>query len=331
MNALYTRALAAYEQKDYESAVPLLREAATVTDNPEQRERMLIRCAIALDGLARYAESLETIKEVLEFSPDSAAAWNNLGIVCQHIGKLDEARAAFERAYKLNPEQADPLVNLGAVCLRQSDPGNALQYLQLALELLPGHPAVHANLALTYAIFGRLEEAEDCLRLAVLYGFEEAPLIEEKISAMKNVRESILTQARLRDQAAETGSGAADGSERPDAADDRAGTADRGAVSDDPDDSGEIEDEASASAGEMDLLVLLENEMYSLAERCFAEQPPTTESERVRLTARMSALRPQIRLLRRALGMDEVTDSDTVRGINYMHDDSMYNDTASRG
>ena len=111
-------------------------------------------------------------------------SYYDLGIICQHIGKLDEARTAFERAYKLNPEQADPLVNLGAVCLRQSDPGNALQYLQLAVELLPGHPAVHANLALTYAVFGRLEEAEDALRLAILYGFENADVIEEKIAAI---------------------------------------------------------------------------------------------------------------------------------------------------
>jgi Flp pilus assembly protein TadD len=135
---------------------------------------------------------LETLKELLEHNPDSAAGWNNLGIVCRHIDRPDDARAAFERAYKLNPEQADSLVNLGAVCLAQGDPGNALQYLQLAVELLPGHPAVHANLALTYAVFGRLEEAEDSLRLAVLYGFEQAAGIEEKIAALKNVRDRIL-------------------------------------------------------------------------------------------------------------------------------------------
>ncbi|MBE0645037.1 MAG: tetratricopeptide repeat protein [Bacteroidetes bacterium] len=299
MNATHAKALEAYENKNFEQAIPLLRDAAEETADPALRERLLIKCGVALDDLGRHAEALETLKEVLEINGDSAAAWNNLGIVCQHIGKLDEARAAFERAYRLNPEQADPLINLGSVCLRQSDPGNALQYLQLAVELLPGHPAVHANLALTYAVFGRLEEAEDALRLAILYGFEQAPVIEEKINAMKKVREEIIAQVQLRASA----ENAAPGEE-----------------------TGEDGDDASvqpqASAGEMELLVQLENEMYSLAERRFAAEPAAGAEERARLTARMDALRPQIRLLRRTLGMEEITESDTVMGINYMRDDN---------
>ena len=189
------RALAAYERKDYEAAVVLLRDAAEAAESDGQRERLLLKCAMAQDALGLHADALETLKEALQLNPDSAAGWNNLGIVCRHIDKLDEARAAFERAYRLNPEQADPLVNLGAVCLRQGDPGNALQYLQLAMELLPGHPAVHANLALTYAVFGRLEEAEDALRLAVLYGFDQAEEIERKIAGLKEVRARILADA----------------------------------------------------------------------------------------------------------------------------------------
>ncbi len=301
MSAAYAKALAAYENKEFERAVPLLREAAEETADLAVRERLLIKCAMAQDECGRQAEALETIREVLELNPDSAAAWNNLGIICQHIGKLDEARTAFERAYKLNPEQADPLVNLGTVCLRQSDPGNALQYLQLAVELLPGHPAVHANLALTYAVFGRLEEAEDALRLAILYGFENADVIEEKIAAMKRVREEIIAQAQSR-ASAENAAPGGSVSERNADEEDEAG-------------------EAPASAGEMELLVQLENEMYALAERLYASEPAAGEEESTRVTARMAALRPQIRLLRRTLGMDEVTDSDTVMGINYMRDE----------
>lgn len=192
MKEIEARAIEAYEKKEYERALPLLREASDAASDDAGRERLLLRCAMAQDALGRYTDALETLKEVLGHNPDSAPGWNNLGIVCRHIDRMDEARAAFERAYKLNPEQADPLVNLGAVCLAQGDPGNALQYLQLAVELLPGHPAVHANLALTYAVFGRLEEAEDALRLAVLYGFDQAEAIEEKIAALKQVRERIL-------------------------------------------------------------------------------------------------------------------------------------------
>ena len=200
MDTVHLQALAAYEQQDYERAIELLRVAAARIEDAEERARLLVKCAIAQDVLGHHTEALETLRQTLELHPESTAGWNTLGIVCQHIGKLDEARAAFERAYALNPAQADPLVNLGAVCLRQGDPGNALQYLQLALEMLPGHPAVHANLALTYAVFGRLEDAEDALRLAVLYGFDQAEAIEERLAGLKAVREKILSGAGRDDE-----------------------------------------------------------------------------------------------------------------------------------
>ncbi|MDX9760200.1 MAG: tetratricopeptide repeat protein [Bacteroidota bacterium] len=200
MDSRQQHAIAAYEQQDYERAITLLFEAASATDEVEVRARLLVKCALSQDALGRHTDALETLQQVLDVDPDSTAGWNTLGIVCQHIGKLDEARAAFERAYRLNPEHADPLVNLGAVCLRQGDPGNALQYLQLAVEMLPGHPAVHANLALTYAVFGRLEEAEEALRLAVLYGFDQAEAIEERLAGLKAVRERILSGARRDDE-----------------------------------------------------------------------------------------------------------------------------------
>jgi tetratricopeptide (TPR) repeat protein len=297
----------AYENEDFETAIPLLREAVELTTDDPLRERLQIKCALALDAVNRHHEALELLHEVLRRNPESAAAWNDLGIICRHMEKYDEARAAFERAYKLKPDQADPLINLGSVCLVQGDPGNALQYLQLALEMLPGHQAVHANLALTYAVFGRLEEAEDSLRLAVLYGFDQAAVIEEKIAALKKVRDDMFVN--LEKRRAET-----------------AGSSDKEALmtagassSDDGEDAYEA---PPAAAEEMDLLVQLEIEMHSLAERRYGVESGMDHEELVRTVSRMNSLRIQIVLLRLGLGMDAVTDSDVVNGVNYMEDDT---------
>ncbi len=306
MNETQKKALKAYDNKDFNSAIPLLQAAAEAAGDALGREKLLIKCALALDALDRHAEALELLHEILRANPDSAAAWNDLGIVCQHIEKYDEARVAFERAYKLNPEQADPLINLGSVCLRQGDPGNALQYLQLALELLPGHPAVHANLALTYAVFGRLEEAEDALRLAVLYGFDQAETIEQKLAALKKVREELFADLEKKR--------AAD----PDAIEDQQAAIENRTSSDE--DKDEYVD-PPAAAGEMDLLVQLEKEMHTLAERRYGTESSASQEELVRIVVRMDTLRSHIRLLRRSLGMEEVSDSDLVNGVNYMNDD----------
>jgi len=189
-----TEALQAYENRDFEKAAALLETALREADSPEQREQLRLKLASAHDELKRYPSALEVLKEVLEENPSSAAAWNNIGVICRRIGKLDDARKAFEQAYRLDPENADHLISLGAICLKLSDPGNALQYLQLATELMPGHPVAHANLALTFAVFGRLEEAEDALRLATLYGFDQAETIQQKIDALKQLREQIAAE-----------------------------------------------------------------------------------------------------------------------------------------
>jgi Tfp pilus assembly protein PilF len=280
-------AVQAYENKEYEKAVPLLEAVIPGASDPEQRQSLRIKLASALDELQRYPEALAALKDILEENPDSAAAWNNIGVVCRRIGKLDDARKAFEKAYRLDPENADHLIGLGAVCLQLSDPGNALQYLQLATELMPGHPAAHANLALTYAVFGRLEEAEDALRLATLYGFSQAEGIQQKINALKELRAKLAAEKQTTPD------------ERDDLEAEETGTAE--------------------AAGETELLLQLEKEMFSLAEQRYADD--AAPANLAVLKARMQDMRKSIRLIRRRLGLDEVSDSDVLMGVNYMRDE----------
>lgn len=285
MQKMMEQGLQAYENKDFDTAVRLLLQALPEVKEPADRERLRIRLASAYDELEKYPEALEMLKEALEENPNSAPAWNNIGIVCRRIGKLDDARVSYERAYQLDPENADYLINLGSTCLKLSDPGNALQYLQLAVELVPGHPLAHANLALTYAVFGRLEEAEDALRLAILYGFEQGEVIQKNIDALKKLREDMQS--------------APEASTEPAA---------------------EQANEAPPASGEIELLVQLEKDIFALAEKRYGEEG-LSHAERGEADDRIAALRKQIRTLRRKLGMDEISDSDVVGGVNYMRTD----------
>ncbi|MDT8323383.1 MAG: tetratricopeptide repeat protein [Bacteroidota bacterium] len=280
-------ALQAYENKDFERAAALLFEAVQQSEDAETREALRLKLASAQDELRRFPEALAVLRDILEENPSSAAAWNNIGVVCRRIGKPEDARKAFENAYRLDPENADHLINLGAICLKLSDPGNAMDYLQLATELMPGHPLAHANLALTLAVFGRLEEAEDALRLATLYGFEQAEEIQQKIDALKQLRTQMQQEKS-----------------RP---------------PEDRDNEDAEETGTAHAAGEMELLLQLEKEMFALAEQRYGTDLPAADA--AELALRMKDLRKSIRLLRRRLGMDEVSDSDVVKGVNYMRDE----------
>lgn len=48
----------------------------------------------------------------VEQSPEKARAWNNLGMACQQAADRDCARAAFQQAMQLDPENTRPAVNL---------------------------------------------------------------------------------------------------------------------------------------------------------------------------------------------------------------------------
>ncbi len=285
MNTDIAQALKAYEKKDFESAVTLLTRGIPGVEDIAERVRLRIRLASAYDELGRYTEALAELKAVLEDDVSSAAAWNNIGVICGRLERLDEARVAFEKAYRIDPENAEHLISLGSVSLKLSDPGNALKYLQLAIELVPGHPVAHANLALTFAVFGRLEEAEDALRLAILYGFDQADAIQAKIDALKEVREKLHREAEKNVTDAESGK----------------------------------DEQPPASGGEAELLLRLEREMFALAEQRYGNDTRTEkEAGAADIDERMRTLRQSIRALRRTLGMEEVTDSDVVAGVNYM-------------
>ncbi len=285
MNGIRERVIKAYEERDFEETVSLLQAALEENSDTAMREELLFRGAVAFDALGRHTEALAALKELLEINAESARAWNNVGVICMKLDRLDEAQAAFETAYRFDNSKAAPLISLGSLALKRSDPGNALEYLQSATELEPGNPLVHANLSLTLAVFGRLEEAEDELRLAVLYGFEGAEPIRQRIEALKDIRE-----AMLRKQDALRGSEDVPGGEND-------------------------EEEASPMRSDPETLSRLERDMYAFAERRYIDKDPDPS-----IVAGMNSLRIVLRAVRKDLGMPEVLDSDICGGINYMED-----------
>ncbi|MDH7516082.1 MAG: tetratricopeptide repeat protein [Bacteroidota bacterium] len=181
----------AYQRGDFESAAMLLEQAAAECSAAEALV-VLRRLADAYVEMGRYDRALDALRRALDLDAHAAAVWNDVGIVCRKMGKEGEAREAFERAHACDPDNADILVNLGAAALRLSDLSGAKKSLECALRIAPAHPIAHANLALTLALFGRIEEAEEELRLAVLYGFDGANPIQERIDGLREIRKIIL-------------------------------------------------------------------------------------------------------------------------------------------
>jgi Flp pilus assembly protein TadD len=57
---------------------------------------------VAQNGL--WTEATYRWKKAVEIDPTYAAAWNNLAIGCEHEGKFEEARQAYDKAIALDPK-----------------------------------------------------------------------------------------------------------------------------------------------------------------------------------------------------------------------------------
>ena len=117
-NSLLARADAVNDRQLYLASIgPLALAGLAVALMPRWRAAALV-VATAVLGAATLARNPDYRSEVALWSdttrksPGSARAWNNLGYAYQLAGRRDDARAAYERALVLDPEDVKARVNL---------------------------------------------------------------------------------------------------------------------------------------------------------------------------------------------------------------------------
>ena len=163
-DALYLRALALSGLGRLVEADPAF-EAAARAGAPLGELRlnqgnMHRRAGDAVAALARYDEAAEAVPP-----PPTPALQTARGAVLSRLGRLDEARAAYEAALADAPSDHAALTGLGGVLNRLSDPEAARPLLDRALEARRTAPALN-NRAATARRLGAFAEELGLLREA---------------------------------------------------------------------------------------------------------------------------------------------------------------------
>ncbi len=83
---------------------------------------------------------------------------NALGTCHKHENRTVESRTLFEQAQALVPINADIQNNLGTLHINEGDPEKALEYMNAALKVDPGHAQAHWNKSLALLEMGRYKE-----------------------------------------------------------------------------------------------------------------------------------------------------------------------------
>jgi tetratricopeptide (TPR) repeat protein len=99
---------------------------------------------------------------------DVAEARFNLGVALEAQGKLDDARAEYERARSLKPGLRQAAVNLGVLLERQGDLRGAAAAYQDAMRDFPDDAVSRERLAVLYRQAGQLDEAWRLAREALV-------------------------------------------------------------------------------------------------------------------------------------------------------------------
>ncbi len=105
-------------------------------------------------------KDLETLwRDVLEKNPDSLLAHNNLGLLMQDQGQLQEAVNHYYEALRIDPNTAETHGNLGGLFREQGLTKEAEAHLRRAIEIRPEYPMAHYNIGILLHQQGNISDA----------------------------------------------------------------------------------------------------------------------------------------------------------------------------
>ena len=167
-------------REHYDEAEIHIREAMEIwseTKGPEHPHVISMKQSLA--GISTYQGDLETADEIMreilevqertsEDSVQRATAYGNLSSMLTELGRVEEARAATERAIAIlqatqvpqGPDWAGHYYNLGVIAMREGDADEAERKINRALKLWQSGGELNPELYFTLDVLARLHLQE---------------------------------------------------------------------------------------------------------------------------------------------------------------------------
>ncbi len=194
VDALQLLATIAMQQNDSVAAVDLFDQAIRINPNYVMAHN---GHGNALSNLNRYEEALDSYDRALKIDPNFAEALNNRGNSLFNLERYKDALDQYDRALKIKPDYVDALKNRGNVLHSLKRYEEALEISDLAckMEENPTSAEFHNNLGGIYHEQGKLGEAADCFRKAIL-------LKSDYAEAYNNLGSVVFSLGQLQDATA---------------------------------------------------------------------------------------------------------------------------------
>ena len=132
--------------------------------------------AILLDKEGRLEEAVHHYAEALRLKPNYPEAHNNLGVALEQLGRFREAIDHYFAAMDIRPSYIDACMNLGVALMRQGNLEGAVRSFHVALEIRPGNAGIYNNLGVALERQGKPQAALEHYEKALMLdpGYAEA-------------------------------------------------------------------------------------------------------------------------------------------------------------
>ena len=144
-----------------------LRELDKIIDKPpvgsntELQAEALVQRSVVYDRLGKRKKMISDLERAFRLAPDNAQIMNNLGYsLLSDSERLDEGFVLLQKAYQINPDDIAVNDSIGWAYYLKGDAESALPYLRYSFESQP-EPEVAAHLGEVLWALGERDQAVD--------------------------------------------------------------------------------------------------------------------------------------------------------------------------
>jgi tetratricopeptide (TPR) repeat protein len=145
--------------------------------------------AVVLQRLARHADAVTRLREVLALAPDFLPARVKLAEAVLESGDLEQSKTLF--IVLVDEPAATPAaeVGLGRIAAAHGQHDQAIVHFQRAVSLFPELGGAHYGLALSYRALGKRDEAQSALEQHARYGARWPALADPVLAGVTALRD----------------------------------------------------------------------------------------------------------------------------------------------
>jgi protein O-mannosyl-transferase len=143
--------------------------------------------------LRQFDDARAQFQKAVELDPDDIESRQGLGATLQDMGHLDEAMAQFNQVLRIDPDYADAYSNLGNCYGIQGHFDDAIRCFEQAVKLKPKSAANHHELGVGFAHAKRWDEAVAQFQLATQLDPSDARLQHDLNSAIQSKANAVQT------------------------------------------------------------------------------------------------------------------------------------------